>query len=100
MSAYVRPTLLFTIMSTVVMIVNSIAINKIPKKERKGFGFAVVVLTLVVALISMMYNFWLYAKETGIANKTKAEGATLFAKFQQKTGLSNAGGLGVPPATQ
>lgn len=82
--SYARPTLIFVVVSTAVMIASSIAISKIPKNQRKGFTFGLVVLQLVLAIVSMMYNFWLYAKETGMANSAKAQGAALFSKMQAK----------------
>lgn len=86
MSTYLRPTLIFVVVSVAVMIANSIAINKIPKKERSGLGFGVIVMSLVISILAMMYNFWLYAKETGMANSAKAQGAAMFSKFQAKVG--------------
>ena len=81
---YLRPTLMFTLIGMSFMIVLSVAINKMPKKERKGAGFGIVVLGLISSIIGMMYNFWIYAKETGIAAAAKAQGETLFTKMQAK----------------
>lgn len=79
-----RATLLFVILSTLVWIINVIAVTKIPKKERKGLGFGAIVISIIVGILSMMYNFWIYARETGIAALAKSQGQTLAARFQQK----------------
>lgn len=89
---YLRPTLLFTIIALSFMIIISVAINKMPKKERKGAGFGLVILGLISSIVAMMYNFWIYAKETGIAAAAKSQGETLFTKMQAKIS-----GGGAPP---
>jgi lysophospholipid acyltransferase (LPLAT)-like uncharacterized protein len=98
---YVRPTLMFTIIAALTMIVISVSINKIPKKERKGAGFGVIIMGLIVSIVSMMYNFWLYAKETGMANSAKAQAGALYSKMQTKTfGAPQVAGstnVGAPP---
>jgi len=99
---YLRPTLMFTVIAAVYMIMLSVAINKMPKKERKGLGFGFVVLGLITSIIGMMYNFWIYAKETGIAAAARSQGETLFSKMQAKIsgggappGATNVGASGV-----
>ncbi len=95
---YARPTLMFTIIAALTMIVISVAINKIPKKERTGAGFGVIVMGLIVSIVSMMYNFWLYAKETGMANSAKAQAGALYNKMQAKTfGAPGVTNVGAPP---
>lgn len=91
---YLRPTLMFTVIGLAYMIMLSVAINKMPKKERKGLGFGVVVMGLILSIIGMMYNFWIYAKETGIAAAAKSQGETLFTKMQAKIS-----GGGAPPGS-
>ena len=75
---------MFTIIGLSFMIILSVAINKMPKKERKGVGFGIVVMGLISSILAMMYNFWIYAKETGIAAAAKAQGEALFTKQQAK----------------
>ena len=94
---YLRPTLMFTLIALSFMIILSVAISKMPKKERKGAGFGIVVMGLITSIVAMMYNFWIYAKETGIAAAAKAQGQTLFTKMQAKisgggTNVAAAGG--------
>ena len=91
---YLRPTLMFTIIAATFMIIISVAINKMPKKERKGAGFGIVVMGLISSIVAMMYNFWIYAKETGIAAAAKAQGQALFQKVQARI----SGGGAPPPA--
>jgi hypothetical protein len=81
---YLRPTLMFTIISASFMIIISLSINKIPKNERKGAGFGLIVIGLMSTILSMMYNFWIYARETGIANAAKRQGQSLYASMQTK----------------
>lgn len=95
-----RPTLMFIGIGLFTIIVNSIAISKIPKKEKKGAGYAMIVLSLVGAIFLTLWNMWTYGKETGMAAAAKAQGQSLFTKFQQKIsgggapGATNVGGAG------
>ena len=84
---------MFTIIAATFMIIISVAINKMPKKERKGAGFGIVVMGLISSIVAMMYNFWIYAKETGIAAAAKSQGETLFSKMQARIS-----GGGAPPS--
>lgn len=68
---YVRPTLMFGLISLAGMSLLAVSISKMPKKERKGVGYAGVVIGLVATILSALYNLWLYAKETGMANAAK-----------------------------
>lgn len=71
-ATYARPTLMFGLVSLTFMVLLSISISKMPKKERKGVGYGIVVLGLIATILSALYNLWIYAKETGMANAAKA----------------------------
>ena len=67
-----RPTLMYGVISLTFMVLLSVSISKMPKKERKGAGYGIVVLGLISTILATLYNLWIYAKETGLANAAKA----------------------------
>lgn len=89
----VRPTMTYLVVSTLVMISLSVAISKIGKKERKGVGYGFIVTALVITVVSMMYNFWTYAKETGAGGYMKNQASAMYSKIQAKVGapVTNVG---------
>jgi len=68
-----RPTLMYGVLSLTFMVLLSISISKIAKKERKGLGYGIVVLGLISSIFAALFNLWIYAKETGMANAAKAK---------------------------
>jgi hypothetical protein len=93
MSTYTRPTFIFIVLSVGVMITTSLAVNMIPSKKRKGASFGMIIMGLILSIVSILYNFWLYAKETGMNNAVKQRGAAILSSFQAKmpAGATNIG---------
>lgn len=67
-----RPTIMFGLISLAFMSLLAVSISKMPKKERKGLGYGFIVLGLISTIVSALYNLWIYAKETGMANAAKS----------------------------
>lgn len=95
---YLRPTLLFIALGVGVIITYAIAISKIDSKKRKGGAFALVAFGLAATCATTLYNFYIYAKETGIANLAKKQGTAAVASMQARLAGAGATQPGVAPA--
>ena len=63
---FARPTLMYGLIATGYLVVLSMAINSIPKNERKGIKFGLIVMTLIATILAGGYNWYSYVLEVGI----------------------------------
>lgn len=95
-----RPTKMFLAVSVAAMAAYAAAVAIVPKKDRKGFSYGMVVTGLIVSILSVIYNGVLLGKQMGAgeflaAMKAKA-GAAAMSKVAAP--VTNVGTVAVAPA--
>ena len=94
----VSPYIINGVQATLIMIVIAVAISKIQKKERKGAGYSLITVTLVVSILMMLFNLWKFAQETGAASYMGSMKNRMFAKSPMVAGsVTNVGTTAVQP---
>jgi len=88
---YARPTLMYGLVAVGYMVVLSIAINSIPKKERKGAKFGLIIMTLIVTILAGGYNWYNYVLEVGIM-KGKQGAQTVMGQAALETKIGGGAG--------
>jgi hypothetical protein len=88
-----RPTKMFLAFSIAVMVGYAAAVALVPKKDRKGFSFGIVVTGLIVSIIAVMYNGVLLGKQMGAAQYLAAMRNKMGAAAVAKVGgpITNVG---------
>lgn len=87
----VSPYIINGLQATAIMIVVAVAISKIKKSERKGAGYALITVTLVISILMMLFNLWKFAQETGAMASMGAMKNRMFAKSQVAGSVTNFG---------
>jgi hypothetical protein len=62
-----RPTKMFLAVSLAAMAAYSASVALVPKKDRKGFAWGMVLMGLIVSVLSVFYNGVLLGKQMGAA---------------------------------
>jgi len=62
-----RPTKMFLAISIAAMAAYAASVGLVPKKDRKGFSYGMVVMGLIVSVLSVVYNGVLLGKQMGAA---------------------------------
>ena len=88
-----RWTKLFIFISIAAMAGYAAAVALVPKKDRKGFSYGMVVTGLIMSIISIIYNGILLGKEWGWAQGLRAMGNSAAAASMAKVAgpITNVG---------
>lgn len=62
-----RPTKMFLAVSLAAMAAYAASVALVPKKDRKGFSWGMVLMGLIVSVLSVVYNGVLLGKQMGAA---------------------------------
>jgi hypothetical protein len=83
-----RATKMFLAVSLAAMIAYAAAVALVPKKDRKGFSWGVVLMGLIVSVLSVVYNGVLLGKQMGAAQ--------FLAAMKNKMGAASIAKVGAP----
>ena len=95
-----RPTKFFLAVSIAAMAAYAAAVALVPKKDRKGFSYGMVVTGLIVSILSVMYNGVTLGKQMGAAQYLSAMRNKMGAAAVAKVGgpVTNVGTVAVTTA--
>jgi hypothetical protein len=83
-----RPTKMFLAISIAAMAAYAASVTLVPKKDRKGFSYGMVVMGLIVSVLSVVYNGVLLGKQMGAAQ--------FLAAMKEKMGTASMAKVAAP----